>query len=120
MAEIYDKTFINVSLSNSFTCMNGIKIDLGNVVLYIQNLHLQPFFTKQDSYEFGPEIICHQDLPPDEEPSTFSIWVIILIVIVILICFVLFVVFRISSDDTRSKNRYSEDTRSKKEYNSLR
>lgn len=121
MAEIYDKTFINTSLSNSFTCMNGIKLDLGNVVLYIQNLRVQPFFTKQDNYEFGPEIICSQDLPPNEEASTFSIWVIILIVIVILICFVLFVVFRISSDDTRNKNRYrNEDTRDKKEYNSLR
>lgn len=108
-AEIYDKVFINASLSHSFVCKKGIRIDLGNVVLLIQNLRIEPFFNQRDSYEFDKAIICEQDNPPMDAASMYSIWLTVFIFGIIVICFVLFIVFRVSSDDSTSKRKTPHD-----------
>lgn len=115
-AEIYDKTFINTSLTNSFVCKNGLRIDLGAVVLNIRNLRVEPFFSKRESYAFDAEQICPQDNPPVDSTSTYTIWLTIIIVGIIVICFILFIVFRVSSgDDPRTTT-----TNNKKDYNNIR
>lgn len=107
-AELYDKIFINASEKNSFACNSGLRVDLGNVVLYIQNLRVQSFFTRRETYEFDKEITCVQDNPEDDRANYYTIWLTVLIVGIIVICFILFIVFRISSDnDARPKKEYT-------------
>lgn len=117
-AEIYNRIFINTSLTNSFVCKNGIRIDLGNVILYLQNLQVEPFFDKRDSYAFDRAVVCSQDKPPVDSTSMRTIWLTILIVGIIVVCFILFIVFRVSSDDT-AKNQNKKREFNSKEYNSI-
>ena len=109
-AEIYDTIFINSSLSNSFVCEKGIRVDLGKVILYIKNLRVEPFFNKRESYEFDQETHCSQDNPSVDSTNVYSIWLTIMVIGIIVICFILFIVFRISSDDTASKRKIPYDS----------
>ncbi len=110
-AEIYDKIYINSSLTSSFACKNGLTINLGNVILHIKNLRVEPFFSRRDSYAFDREVICDLDNPPEDTSNFWTIWLTALIIAIIVICFIFFIVFRISSDI---------ETRPKREYNSIK
>jgi hypothetical protein len=106
-SEIYDTVFINSSLHHSYTCQSGIRMDLGNVILYLENLKVQPFFNKRANALFDAELVCAGDHPPPDPSSSYSIWLIILVVSIILICLILFIVFRVMSDDSRNKKEYN-------------
>jgi len=77
----------------------------------MQNLRVEPFFTRRESYAFDKENICIQDNPPEDKANYWTIWLTALIIAVIVICFILFIVFRVSSDN---------ETRPKREYNSIK
>lgn len=95
-SEIYDLTFINSTLDRSFVCSAGIRIDLGNIVLLLQHLRIEPYFDKKPNPIFEFEATCPSDNPLLDELSN-SHWTVIIVIFTIIVSFVLltFVFFRL-------------------------
>ena len=100
-AEVYDEIFINSSLSRAYTCTSGIKIEFGDVVVFIQNLKLQPFFNKKPNLSFDTELVCPEDDPNSDISGTNSIWIIVFFIsiLMVLLCCILFVIIRVQRDE---------------------
>lgn len=87
-SEVYDDVFINSTLSKSYTCLSGIQIDLGEVVIYLKNLRLEPFFNKRPNLPFDSEILCPGDIKPDEDGNISNFWFLVgASVVAGLVCF---------------------------------
>jgi len=96
-SEIYDFAFINSTIDKSYVCNSGLIIDLGNVLLSMQNIKIDPYFKQKPNKIFESEISCPNDNPMAEAQINNSIWiqVIIIALVLISIVFILFVAFRI-------------------------
>jgi hypothetical protein len=51
-SEAYNRNYVNATIGSSFSCENGVLIDLGDVKINLTNLHLQAFFNKSPSAPF--------------------------------------------------------------------
>ena len=113
-SEIYDEPFINSSLHQSYSCKSGIRIELGNVLLHMYNIRVQPFFNKRPGLPFDSEVICAADRPPPETSSSLGFWIFGIIASTLFVLVVLFIFFRVTSDDKTNENKV------KTEYSPIR
>ena len=101
-SEIYDLLFINSTADKSYVCQSGIIMDLGNIVLTLRNLRIEPYFDKKPNQPFENEISCPSDQNQAAElTASNSVWIVTLVIFlcVISIVFILFIAFRIKDDE---------------------
>lgn len=64
-SEVYDHTFANATLQTSIQCESGYKIDMGEVIIRLSDVHMQAFFNKRPNLPFDNATVCPNDNPPD-------------------------------------------------------
>ena len=108
-SETYDKTFINSSLSKSFRCNSGLRIDLGEIVINLPNFRVEPFFNKRPNLPFDDEIICTGDIVP--QPSVLDQFKWVLYVIAGFLAFAILVgtCFLCCKNSEKTKKRTTDD-----------
>lgn len=114
-SEVYDFVFINSTITNhSYACNTGIRIDLGEVIIYLKNLRVQPFFDKRPNLPFDPELFCSGDIIPepaaDLSNPTFLIIFAVLVAFVSLCC-LLFVCLHLRNSQQRKPKTFSNKKR---------
>jgi hypothetical protein len=109
-SEVYDYVYINSTLLQSYTCMTGIRIDLGEVVIHMKELRVEPFFNKRPNAGFDSEIKCIGDERLIVRNNINNAWSILLAVVffsLIFCCCVLFIVLKARNDrNSDKKNPY--------------
>ncbi|CAF0896941.1 unnamed protein product, partial [Brachionus calyciflorus] len=71
-SEVYDNIYINSSLSKSYRCYSGLKIDLGDgeIIINLFNFKIEAFFNKRPNLPFDEEVLCPNDIVP--QPSVLD------------------------------------------------
>ena len=67
-SEVYEYSFVNSSLNQSYECTNGVTIDLGEVTLYMRHMRIEPFFGNRHIARFDTEnqVRCERDFKQSE------------------------------------------------------
>jgi hypothetical protein len=105
-SEVYDVVYINSTLLQSYTCMTGIRIDLGEVVIYMKELRVEPFFNKRPNSAFDTEVKCLGDEKLIIRNNINNVWSIIMAVIffgLIVCCCGLFIYLKARNDQNSDK-----------------
>jgi len=110
-SEIYDFAFINSTIDKSYVCNSGLNIDLGSVLLSMQNIRIDPYFKQKPNKIFESEVSCPNDNPMAEAQINNYSWnlTIIMVLVLIGIFFILFVAFRVSDSRKTGKKKNLEN-----------
>jgi hypothetical protein len=106
-AEVYDRNFVSSNIGSSYRCQSGILVDLGEVVISIENLWLQAFFDKPPMHPFDEENVCTADkqaLSALEPIIDIRIPIIIIsfFAFFVIICCIAFVIIKLKKQDYSS------------------
>jgi large-conductance mechanosensitive channel len=119
-SEIYNEILFNSSLAHSYVCLSGIKINMGDIIIHMKNLRLQPFFNKRPNLPFDAEIACENDRikPASSNSLNYIFFSIAILLSVFIISCTLFIIIRCINYH-REEQKQNSRSKSKRENQNL-
>jgi hypothetical protein len=112
-SEVYETAFINSTTLKSYSCQTGLRIDLGEVVILMRDVRVEPHFNRRPNQNFDPNdyVMCEVDksLPVKNTMRNIGVVMIVLAFFLpICCCCGLFVFLK-----ARNSKKYQDDEKKK-------
>jgi hypothetical protein len=117
-SEIYNEILFNSSLAHSYVCLSGIKINMGDIIIHMNNLRLQPFFNKRPNAPFDAEIACKNDIIKSTTTNSLD-YILIIIGIFLVIFIVSCTLFIVSRCFKNHRDQQKQNKRARRENQDL-